>query len=517
MVQNENQNNKKTITGTVEKVIFQDKKSGRSILSVIREDGKPARLIGSISDVEKGDTITAVGSWTKDEKYGWQFIVESILNTLEDENEQEPIEDGLIHALDFSNVLKKSLKAFRYPEEFCDYDVEKHERKIKKNDDAFYSADMTHLIRVSPEVTSFIIPESVVYIGEKAFAGCVNLDYLHIPSSVSYIGQNALDDCKNFLIDRVFCIQWEDVKFRKDYISITAYLGDFHLNLEAEIQGVCEVMNKNKSIIEYIMPNLRVKMKSKDKCEIVDNLLLKEAIYADVTKEIDWKDVLFGDGYINIPTPWGKRINVRDDKIISSLNGIRDYLKGQIHTLRVHFSSFVNAEILNIDELHEISVVLNIKNELHSMIGNPEKLKECSQLLTKHHKLFTPRKRSLYIKYLFENHPFDIYPIVPIIEGEGKSAEKGALFTIMKENIPHIVWENFNDARATYVFPCTDENYEERRQLIFDFIMSIKENKRSYLRTNKCTQIFGQKPLMIVHNDLDSWTQRLIQKESENI
>ena len=64
MAQNEIIDNK-TIVGRIDKVIFLDSKSGRTILSVIREDGKICRVIGNVNGIEKDSAISANGTWKK--------------------------------------------------------------------------------------------------------------------------------------------------------------------------------------------------------------------------------------------------------------------------------------------------------------------------------------------------------------------------------------------------------------------------------------------------------------------
>ena len=113
MAQKGQQDSKKSVNGKVEKVVFYDPKTGRSIFSIEQENGRPCSVIGNVDILEEGSTITATGKWRKDEKYGWQFLAEEIQVTSQPEEDMEPIVDGLMHALDFSNVLNKRLKGFR--------------------------------------------------------------------------------------------------------------------------------------------------------------------------------------------------------------------------------------------------------------------------------------------------------------------------------------------------------------------------------------------------------------------
>ena len=40
--------------------------------------------------------------------------------------------------------------------------------------------------------------------------------------------------------------------------------------------------------------------------------------------------------------------------------------------------------------------------------------------------------------------------------------------------------------------------------------MTEESNKRQFLRNKECKQIFGEKPHMIVHNNLKSWSEKLM-------
>jgi len=227
MAQNDNNDSKKSVTGKIDRVLFLDSKSGRSILSVIREDGKSCRVIGNINGVEKDSIIIATGAWRKDEKYGWQFIAESI-EEISQLKPEEPVEDGLMHALDFSNVLNKKHKKFRNVLLECDdYDegdeddiefdsespVQSETQQEKKDDKkqeerytekktvvvdgALYNKDMSKLISAPKEQPSFSIPESVTFIGNGAFSDCKTLTAITIPASVEHIGDMVFTGCEN--------------------------------------------------------------------------------------------------------------------------------------------------------------------------------------------------------------------------------------------------------------------------------------------------------------------------------
>ena len=68
----------KYILCKVEKIIYRDEKTDRTIMAVIQNDGKYTRLLGKTNKADVGGVLKATGSWSKDEKYGWQFNAEFI-------------------------------------------------------------------------------------------------------------------------------------------------------------------------------------------------------------------------------------------------------------------------------------------------------------------------------------------------------------------------------------------------------------------------------------------------------
>lgn len=150
---------------------------------------------------------------------------------------------------------------------------------------------------------------------------------------------------------------------------------------------------------------------------------------------------------------------------------------------------------------------------IRSNVKSPDVLNALKVLSKKDTRAFVPRDMTSYLNFLSDHQAIDDYPIVPIEEYIGGSYEEGALFTLLIKEQLYIVWENFNDSRSTYLFRCTKENYEDMRQRVFDYIMTQESSKRQFLRTKECKEIFGEKPRMVVHNSLESWSERLMSME----
>lgn len=834
MANGETQNNKKTIVGKVEKVVFHDAKSGRSILSVIREDGKNCHVICNINGIEKNYTISAIGTWKKDEKYGWQFMADSIEVVPQVNEEQESIDDGLVHALDFSNVLNKKFKAFRNVEQ--EYEEDDYEdfdnleeyigpsseyakkqdytpqlKEIKKVivDGAIYDENMRMLFSIPncqtfsiPRSVEFIaddafskcenltnvsvdegngaftcvdgvlfnkektkliscsstkngkyeIPNTVITIGDYAFRGCSGLTKIEIPNSISIIGkysfayctglkivklseslisvgEYAFQNCTNLekvevgiiginIDDTAFegCeknplgsdieIDWGDILFRDG--SLLVMEGEATSNIagreslgyrvtdngkRAFIAKIChkEVKRYMGNIVKRLntsLPKIIIRFQLGSKPYVVNEETLNEAIavilenrivttedidwkYVEIidqafsilnnpgkiqlmiphnkargfmnnilvrvsdnlpklkalfvegsgmtienkdildgvievllanrvikTEEVDWEEVRIENGYFSIPymsgtnslvirnhsaksfmnniakrvsdqlpklkvhieegleskledkhilddviailreniivknvevdwhevkfldygiqltDPSGHIANVRYEKAMSFMNKMLKRMADYLPRLIVHFEEGKDPIIENLDILDDITTILTKRQDygalIRSNIKTSDVLKALNVISKKDTRVFVPRDMTPYLDFLSEHQAIDTYPIVPVEEYIGGSYEEGALFTIILNGMPYIVWENFKDSRSTYVFKCTESNYEEKRQRIYDYIVTEESNKRQFLRNKECKQIFGEKPCMIVHNNLKSWSEKLM-------
>ena len=56
------------------------------------------------------------------------------------------------------------------------------------------------LIKYKGSEEAVVIPDGVTEIGDRAFACCMNLQYVTLPESVTYIGEDAFSECENLTI-----------------------------------------------------------------------------------------------------------------------------------------------------------------------------------------------------------------------------------------------------------------------------------------------------------------------------
>lgn len=243
---------------------------------------------------------------------------------------------------------------------------------------------------------------------------------------------------------------------------------------------------------------------------IRENIIVQEV-------EIAWEDVKLEKHGIIIPGPCGEDVHFHNTRIMLSMKRMLKRLSSALPKLIVRFEEGADPVIVNEDVLDDVITILTKRTDYGNMIERPDLsndlLKAINIISKKDTQVFVPRDMTPYLDFLSEHQAIEKYRIVPVEEYIGGSYEDGTLFTIIKNGLPYIVWENNKDSRSTYVFRCTEDNYEDMRQRIFDYIMTHASNKRQFLRLDKCKQIFGQKPRMIVHNNLESWSQRLMSEE----
>ncbi len=98
-----------------------------------------------------------------------------------------------------SSVTSIGSDAFCYCTSLTSIDVDSNNKDYSSIDGNLYDKDQTKLIQyaIGKTDTSFIIPNSVWWIGDDAFSGCENLTSITIPSSVTYIDSWAFSGCTN--------------------------------------------------------------------------------------------------------------------------------------------------------------------------------------------------------------------------------------------------------------------------------------------------------------------------------
>ena len=530
----------KTLTCKVDKVIFHNEKNKYTVMSVTRCDGRQYRLLGNIDSVKENDTLKATGSWIKDEKYGWQFKAKSIeiLSADAERDDREYIEckicevrvlkaetgfasakaecpdnstvklSGRLANVGVGSIIKAYGK-WTHDERFGDefhvsrWEYQKESESANPAEEEFSQLDSSDLV----------IPDTVTTIADHAFEGCEDLLSVTIPDSVTSIGVGAFNGCKQLhTVTLPNSIEEIDEQTFSGCESLET------IAIPASVNRIC------KKAFEGC-----VKLSTISISKAIDNIdttafkgCPSNIVYK--TEEVDWEDITIIDKYIIITKPFGGEYRVYDKNVKASMNSLLHYISSKFPKLIVEYRINSFPAILNPEVLHDAITLLSMKNDLSGFVRSQGSSSAILDTLDKRRSvslnLFTPRDKTPYLDYLYDKQDKDQYPMIPVEEFIGGSKEEGALFTIIDKDKPYIVWENFKDSRATYVFLCTRENYQERRQLIFDFIVTEESSKRQFLHTNACLELFGSKPMMLVHNIFESWSTRLINmietKENNN-
>lgn len=316
-------------------------------------------------------------------------------------------------------------------------------------------------------------------------------------------------------------IEWRNVHIENNAICISNKSGKKHLKISHN--AAKKYMDSILKRVRKNLPKLTARIEEGADMVIENQLLLDDVIATLLdnkivkTEEIDWNEVKFLDYGIQIKDISGALVSIRYDKAMGFMNKMLKRMTDYLPRLIVHFEEGKEPIIENLGVLDDITTILTKRQDygalIRANIKTSDVLKALNVISKKDTRVFVPRDMTPYLDFLSEHQAIDTYPIVPVEEYIGGSYEEGALFTIILNGKPYIVWENFKDSRSTYVFKCTESNYEEKRQRIYDYIVTEESNKRQFLRNKDCKQIFGEKPCMIVHNNLKSWAEKLMNVE----
>ena len=459
-------------------------------------DNSTVKLSGRLANVGVGSIIRAYGKWMHNERFGdefhaskWEYQKESeSANPAEEEFSQIDSSDLVIP----DTVTTIADHAFEGCEDILSITIPGSVTSIGVG--AFYGCKQLHTV---------ILPNSIEEIDEQAFSGCESLETITIPDSVTNIGVGAFNGCKQLhTVTLPNSIEEIDEQTFSGCESLET------ITIPASVNKICK--KAFEGCVKLSTIGISKAIDSIDKTAFQgcpSNIVYK-------TEEVDWEDITIIDKYIIISEPFGGELHMFDRNVNASMNSLLHYLSSKLPKLIVEYRINSAPVILNPEVLHDGITLLSMKNDLSGFVSSQEDssfiLDTFDKGVSATSKLFKPRDITPYIDFLYDKQEKEQYPIIPVEEHIGGSKEEGALFTIIDKDQPFIVWENFNDARATYVFPCTRENYQERRQLLFDFIVTRESNKRQFLRTDDCLELFGAKPMMLVHNNFESWSARLI-------
>lgn len=236
--------------------------------------------------------------------------------------------------------------------------------------------------------------------------------------------------------------------------------------------------------------------------------------------EFPWSDVELKDGMAVIPYPKGGTTWCAMPGARESYNLIRSYLAGRLPALQVCMDSSGTGTVLNAGVIRDAVSLMHVRytleyGRMETREKNLDVMDTVGGMSPEATREFVPRDVSGYLDFLQERQS-EYFNVIPIEEYNGGSREGAFLFTLQIGGRPCIVWENTNPSRATFVFPCTDEDYDSRIQAVCSFIADERKGKRRYLHSDASAVTFGEKPILLVHNTLESWSERLMAATAQN-
>lgn len=232
------------------------------------------------------------------------------------------------------------------------------------------------------------------------------------------------------------------------------------------------------------------------------------------TVEFQWDEVQLRDNSVEVPYPKGQTTICSMSGARESYNSIKSYLADRLPALQVSFDSKGIGCVLNSGVIRDAVTLMHVTHTLrYGKMETREKNRDIMDVVSgmspEATKVFVPRDVTMYLDFLQERQS-EFFNVVPIEEYNGGSREHAFLFTIMIADRTCIVWESTNPSRATFVFPCTDEDYSDRLQTVCSFIADERAGKRQYMHSAASAVTFGEKPILLAHNTFDSWSARLL-------
>ncbi len=180
-------------TATETDIVIPEEYCGLPVTSI---DDEAFLRCKSLTSVTISDSITSIGAWAFYECSGLidVTISDSVIII---ENEAFLACDSLRNVTIPANVMSVGYGAFGYCDSLLSLDVNENNQYYKSIDGNLYSKDGKTLVQyaVGKESSSFVIPDSVTSIRDRAFGGCNNLTNVTIPDGITSVGYGAFFGC----------------------------------------------------------------------------------------------------------------------------------------------------------------------------------------------------------------------------------------------------------------------------------------------------------------------------------
>lgn len=241
-----------------------------------------------------------------------------------------------------------------------------------------------------------------------------------------------------------------------------------------------------------------------------------------IKKKINWANVCFEDFHIRIfiNNSFSEPYQFANSR--KSLEFLKPYIiKRKLKPITVLMIGNKVDSIENLEELDNVINILSMQDEISNYL-NDFTSSSFDKILLKIRNVtnknlldfFKIKDRSIYLNYLctIQNDNYKIVPATEILSNNDFiiTEEDTFLFTFTKKDTAFIIWESTSLNRATYIFNADKNNYQREIQIIFEFIISERNRKRSDLRLSINSNENPFKCITSInHNEFDSWKNKI--------
>jgi hypothetical protein len=230
----------------------------------------------------------------------------------------------------------------------------------------------------------------------------------------------------------------------------------------------------------------------------------------DTEYTVQWDNVTFEERYLVIKgvVPH-KTIDLFYKPAQASFNFIKRRIKQRLQPFKIQISDG-QARLLDSLYIGEVVEYLECRDWLEQMLdkGQCDYSGYYDRIPPHLSSLFLPKDKKEYLDILCDLQS-DNHKIIPVSEAIGETIEDSFLFTIEREATMYVIWENTNVSRATYLFRVNREEYDQRLQFLFDYIVSDIRAKRQRLHSDSIDKERLGDFEIINHTDVGAWRERL--------
>ena len=315
-----------------------------------------------------------------------------------------------------------------------------------------------------------------------------------------------------YMLDKFDANMSEFVRFSNTHAQALGRFETFVTKLISDVEKKLEkykktttttrIVGKRNRLVAQSDPNLRINSAYKLLTVLrthYDGLVPDQVIDKLI---VLWDSIVFYNNSV--------KITGNNQTLHCSLKGARSFynhfvsmFSSLIPEIQIELHSRRAPQVLNMSEFHEVFTYLDIKEQITN--GDIEAYRRMFEHVRSSklslNKIILPQDKTIYINYLSQVHDNN-FKFIPVYERSLNDCD-AFLFTVTRGGICYIIWENVSPNTATYIFRCTQENYEGTVQKIYDYVSSDIAYKRMMLYRKDLK--IDIEYYMVLHSSFTQW------------